>query len=253
MEHTIIIIVISVIIIVCVAAYYFSNNKRIKRKLKNSKLKKLIHFKSGDVAKLVGKVEFAGTPLRAPLSNRECAHYHIHVEQQVSSGKSSHWKTIINEEVSGNFVIRDGADYAFINDSRIKSYIVKDRKYNSGFLKDATERLEHYLNSKGFESENMLGFNKTIRYKEGVLEKDEEIAVFGKGQWVDAASVNLPDKCNRVLAIMSTPEEAVYLSDDPETTKDIAKKKANKFNEQHYNQTNSRYFKKVSDQKFYQK
>jgi len=34
----------------------------------------------------------------------------------------------------------------------------------------------------GFKSEGFLGFNKSIRYKEGILENGEEIAVFGKGK-----------------------------------------------------------------------
>ena len=182
-------------------------------------MRKIAEFKSGDVAKIVGKVEFVDEPLIAPLSKRKCSLYYIQVKQKVSSGKSSHWKTIIEETVSCKYVIKEDDSYAYINDKFPKCYIVQDRNYSSGFMNDAEEDIEKYLISKGHKSEGFLGLNKTLRYKEGVLEDGEEIAVFGKGDWEDAAKLNLPEKYGRVLVITSTNDEAVYLSDDTSTTK----------------------------------
>lgn len=102
----------------------------------------------------------------------------------------------------------------------MKKYIVKDKNYSSGFLHDATERLEKYLNRKGFQSQGFLGFNKALRYREGILENREKVAVFGKGIWKDAVSLNLPKKYGRVLEIVSFNEDAVYLSDDEATFKE---------------------------------
>jgi hypothetical protein len=199
--------------------YYFSQKAIIKRKLKKAVSEKLSQFANGDIAKVVGKIEFVSRPLVAPLSNRPCAYYHVMVEQQVSTGKSSHWKTIITEENTGTFVIRDGKYCAHVNSEKIKSYIVDDRKYSSGFLNDASEVLENYLNSHGEKSENFLGLNKTIRYKEGVLEAGEYIAVMGRGEWKSAAQEQLPDSYDKVLVITSTETDAVYLSDDPDTVR----------------------------------
>ena len=68
--------------------------------------------------------------------------------------------------------------------------------------------------------------NRTIRYKEGVLEKDERIAVLGKGEWKEVGQLGLPEKYGKVLEIRSSDEEAIYLSDDPDTTlRNIAKVK----------------------------
>lgn len=93
-----------------------------------------------------------------------------------------------------------------------------DKSYNSGFLNDASENLEKYLNSKGYDSEGFLGFNKTLRYKEGILENGEQIAVYGKGERKDASALNLPDKDGKVLEISASKDIAVYLSDNPDTT-----------------------------------
>lgn len=208
-----------VILIVVLASLYYSKRAVVKRKLKKAVGKKISDFISGDIAKVVGKVEFAGEPLIAPLSGRRCAHYYVLVEEKVSSGKSSHWNTLIEEEVAGKFVIRDGRYCAHINSQNVKSYLVEDRQFASGFGNDATPELERYLNAHGQKSEGYFGWNKTIRYKEGVLEEGELIAAVGRGEWKTAEQAQLPDAYDRVLEISATEQEPVYLSDDPETVR----------------------------------
>jgi len=211
-----VVIVIGAIILI---SLYFSKKAVIKRKLKKAIVKRISDFVSGDIAKVVGKVEYIGEPLIAPLSGRRCAYYYVLVEQQVSTGKSSHWNTIIEEEVGGKFVIRDGRHCAHIDSTNVKSVLVEDRQYKSGYGHDATAELERYLNAHGQKSEGTFGWNKTIRYKEGVLEEGELIAAMGRGEWKNADQGQLPDNYDRVLAITSTETEPVYLSDDPETVR----------------------------------
>lgn len=207
-----------VIIVAIILRFYFSRKAVVKRKLKKAAGMKISAFLSGDIAKVVGNVEFVGEPLVAPLSGRRCAYYYVLVEQLVSTGKSSHWKKIIEEEVGGTFVIRNGRYRAHINsDSTLKTYIVQDEEYESGFRNDATEMLENYLRANNMESENLLGFNKKLRYKEGILEDGECVAVMGRGEWKNAREVNLPDSMGKILVLSSTDEEPIYLSDDPDT------------------------------------
>lgn len=221
MDDTLIyIFIIAVIVVAVLIGILFFNKKAIiKRKLKKAGQKKISEFRSGDTAKLVGKVEFVEEPLIAPLSGRKCSMYYVHVEERVSSGKNSRWVTRVEEEVWSKFVIKEGDKYAFINDKNRKCYIVQDANYRSGFMNDASAELANYLKSKSVESENILGFNRTIRYQEGVLENDEQIAVFGKGVWKESAELNLPETYGKVLEITSSNDEAVYVSDDPDTTK----------------------------------
>jgi hypothetical protein len=213
------IIIIVAVAIAIFSSLLFSKKAIIKRKLKKAPLKKISRFRTGDIAKIVGKVEIVGDALSAPLSQRKCAHYHVHIEQQRSSGKNSHWTTLVNDQGNCPFVINDGGFYAFVKSTDLKKYVVQDRKYTSGFLDDAEPFLEKYLKSKGHESENWLGLNKTLRYKEGVLEDGERIAVMGKGKWENAHSLGLPEHYGEVLVIGSMDEPKVYLSDDPSTLK----------------------------------
>ena len=218
---------VAVFAIFLIIGFIFNKETIIKRKLKNAPFKKLGDFKDNDLAKIVGKVEVVGEPLIAPLSKRKCAFYTVLVEKRVSSGRNSNWKTIIEENFKTRFLIRDGDQCAFINDDKLKFYIVQDASYSSGFMEDATPTLEHYLQQHGYKSEGFLGFNKSMRYKEGVLEIGEEIAVFGKGKWREAIGMRLPESLGRILEISSTEKVPVYISDDPDTTLKIARKQSN--------------------------
>ena len=212
-------IFISIVLFIVVIGLFFNRKAVVKRKLKKAPLKRIIDFRSGDIAKIVGKVELVDEPLIAPLSRRKCAAYSIHIEEKVSSGKNSHWRTIVKEEDVVRFLINDGTACARVDNKHLKSYIVQDWKASSGFRNDATADLERYLNQHGGKSENFMGFNKTIRYREGVLEVDEKIAVWGKGEWRNSYDLNFPEKYGRILEISAPEGQHVYLSDDQVTVK----------------------------------
>ncbi len=163
-------------------------------------------------------------PLSSPLSHRKCAYYNVHIEQKVSSGKNSHWKTLIEKSDSNKFIIRGANGCAYINGERQKKHIVMDREFSSGFMDDPLPHLEEYLKENGHESENFIGMNKTIRYSEGVLELGEKVAVLGKGEWKTPEELDLPSELGKVLAITDYGDDYVYFTDELETTQ-IAEQK----------------------------
>jgi hypothetical protein len=216
-EYFIPIIIVSVFALIVFLAIFYSQKAIIKRKLKKAPTQKIGSFQNGNIAKVVGNIEIVGEPIIAPLSKRPCAFYTLKIEKQVSSGKSTHWKTIVEEENNTLFLIKDESDYALINDTHIKSYIVKDHNYKSGLLKEVPEELLTFLAERGENTKGFLGINKTYRYAEGILEPGEKVAVLGQGNWKDAQELKLPEEYYRVLEIKSTAELAVHLSDDPDT------------------------------------
>lgn len=224
MDQTLFFIIVAIVLAVVVLSAVFSNKAIIKRKLRKAEFREIANFKNGEIAKIVGRVVLFQQPLVPPLSFRKCAYYHVHVKQRISSGKNTHWKTIIKEDVASKFLVQSGQHFALIDDENVVSYITQDASYSSGFLNDASESLEGYLRSKGYESEGFLGINKSLRYTEGVLEPGEEIAVFGKGKWVDSSSMGLSLKSPHILLISSFENTPVYLSDDPNTTIKKARK-----------------------------
>lgn len=174
----------------------------------------IAHFKNDDIAKVRGEVKFVKEPLIAPLTGRACEHYRIVVEEQRRSGKSRSWHTIIEEEESSNFLVKEGSHYALMDHKNRKCYLVPDAKYNSGFLNDATPELEAFLNKHGKSSEGFLGMNKTIRYREGVLEEGELVAVTGMGRWMETAYFNLNLETDKILVLVAPEGDEIYLSDD---------------------------------------
>ncbi|MGZ4035717.1 MAG: hypothetical protein ACXVP4_12695, partial [Bacteroidia bacterium] len=199
---------------------FFSKAAIIKRKLRKTVGKKISDFQTGEVAKTVGAIKYVGDTLNAPLSARKCAYYHVLVEERVSSGKSSYWKTIIEEETAAHVVITEGRDYALIETQMVKTYLIDDKQYSSGFLNDATDTLKLYLDRHGYDAVNWLGMNNSIRYKEGILEEGELVAVAGKGTWKKKEEVKLDIPVERILVIGPDNLEPVYFSDDT----DVAKK-----------------------------
>ena len=211
------ILIAFVVVGIIALRYFFSKKAIIRRKLKKAPYRSLSRFKTGDIGKVIGKVEFAEEALIAPLSGRECAYFHVKVEERVKSGKSHYWKTIIEDEDTINFLIREEDKCALVEDHHIRSYIVQDRNYSSGFLNDADANLEKFLQRYSRESTGFLGNNRTLRYQEGILELNEEVAVMGEGDWKEASEFGLPEGLGQVLSIKGVDQGYVYLSDDPGT------------------------------------
>ena len=224
MNGTLVIIIFVIVLSVIIYSSYFSNKAVIKRKFKKTQHKKISEFADGDVAKFTGIIESVDAPLISPLSHRACTHYSVLIEQKVSSGKSSSWKTIIEKSDSNTFIIRGENACAYINGGRQKRHIVMDREFSSGFMDDAKLHLQDYLKKHGHTSENFMGMNKTLRYKEGVLELGEKVAVLGKGEWKSPEELKLPKELGKVLAITDTNDDYVYFTDEVETTR-IAEQK----------------------------
>ncbi len=208
-----------VIIIVSILIYgaFFNRAAVVKRKLRNTADKMMATCQNGDVVKLYGKIKYTGAPLISPLSGRKCVYYYILVEELRSGGKSSSWHTIIEEEAGADVVITDGKDYAFIETGMVKSHLIEDRNYTSGLWEDATEQMNNYLANHDSQSTSWLGFNKKMRFKEGILEEGENVAVAGKVHWKRKAETKLNVPVERILIVSRTDEnEPVYISDDPE-------------------------------------
>ncbi|BAO75713.1 hypothetical protein [Winogradskyella sp. PG-2] len=162
--------------------YFFSVDKIILRKLKKTPYKPINRIKENEYAKIIGKAKYVHKPLTAPLSGRPCVYYHVIIEKTIKNG----WTTYAEDKNIQDFFIESSNELAFINVNQAnkftKLFLVKDHNKRSGFLNDASARLEDYLESLGKSSTSFLGFNKSLRYREGIIELDEKIAVKGIGK-----------------------------------------------------------------------
>jgi hypothetical protein len=168
---------------------------------------------------ICGRIGQLDRLLTGPLTGRPCVFYRCLVQEYRSSGKSGHWHTIIEEHDSVDFLVEDRSGVARVEVSGAEPALVLDAHFRSGTFNDARPELEAYLARYGERSTGRLGFNKSIRYREGVLEPGETVAAMGKARLELDSS---PDTARRgyrsrpqrpVLGL--TPEGHLLLSDDP--------------------------------------
>ncbi len=201
-----------------IAGYYFSRDNRIKRAMRAAPLVAARDFQGDQLARLQGTLRYATEPLTAPLSGRSCALYVVQVEEYRSNGKSGSWHEIIREEEGREFFLDDDSGSAFVRPDGADTVLVKDAHFRSGTLNDATPGLEAFLNRNGTKSTGWL-FNRSLRYKEGVLEAGELVAVCGRGvREADpdprSAQGGYRESATRVVLSQSL-HAPLYISDDP--------------------------------------
>ncbi|TJY37707.1 GIDE domain-containing protein [Pontimicrobium aquaticum] len=217
------IIILPILIVVIGAviflSHYFSIKQVVLRKLSKIPFKSTGGIKTNELAKVSGKALHVKVPLIAPLSGRKCVFYTIKIEKRVSTGKSSHWKTVIDEEKTQEFFIENRGDYVIVRPTQspknYKSYLVKDVKTSSGAFNDPTPEFESLLKQYNIDPVSFLGFNKSLRYKEGVIEIGEKITVAGIAKW-KTLSESIPEyPYSKIAELVSTEKDKLLITDLP--------------------------------------
>lgn len=216
---------IPIIIIVCLAAligflvYYFGTKQIIIRKLAKINPKPIGSLKTNELSKITGKALHVKEPLIAPFSKRPCIFYSIKIEQKVSNGKSSHWKKIIKEEKFQEFFVERNGDYVIVqpkqNPKNYLSHLVVDTKASSGTFNDPTPEFNNLLSRYNIESTGLFGFNKSLRYTEGIIEIGEPITVAGIAKWKTLSQPIEGYSYSKIAALESTEKQKLLITDLP--------------------------------------
>jgi len=208
---------------IALAFKYFSPTARARRALRAAARVSVAEARDGQLIKIVGRLRSdpAARRLAAPLTGRACAYHETVVEERRSSGKSSHWRTLIREvDFAGSFFVDDGSGQALVEVASPRVVLVTDAHFRSGTFNDAAQELENFLTRHGESSEGWV-FNRPLRYSEGALEEGEEVAVFGRcvlepDPDPSGAGVGYRERAMRVK-IMSPLNGELLISDDPRT------------------------------------
>lgn len=208
-------IVFAVIIGLIAVLILFSKKAIVRRALRSAPYKRIHEVQNGEKARIMGRIVYAGQVLQSPLSKRQCAAYHVEVQELRRSGKSSTWVTVINDEKRGDIVIHDGMGNALVDAHAVQTLMVQDANFSSGTFNAASPELEEYLRLHGRESTGFLGFNKSLRYREGILEQNELVAAVGVGTWGSARAKNLNLPHDRLLLLGADEKGKLYVTDDP--------------------------------------
>ena len=92
---------------------------------------------------------------------------------------------------------------------------MKDRKQNSGTFNNATPKFKELLRAYSINFENWLGFNKTLRYEEGIIEIGEHITVAGIAKWKSLSEPIAEYPYSKIAELESTDEQKLLITDVP--------------------------------------
>lgn len=202
-------IIVAFLLTVLIYRIFFTRDAIIKRKIRKAERVSIESFPEGGVAKISGFLVYEGEPLTSPLTGRRCAQYSVDVEQYRSHGKGGSWHTIIQEEDAQDFLLDDGTGVARVKMAGAQVAVTRDERFRTGAFQDPTPELEAFLARHGRESKGFFGLNKKLRFKEGVLEGGEEVAVCGVGH-----GEKDPETRKMRLVLEGRGEIPLYVSDD---------------------------------------
>lgn len=195
----------------------------VRGRIRQVPLRRIADVVDGERARICGTVE-AGATLVAPLSGRECVFWHVVVQQK---GTSDLWMTLVEERSGADFTVRDESGTAHIEarSDCVDPALEQDARYESGFLNDAEPRLERFLAARGHTSTGWL-FNKSMRYREGVVAPGERVAVVAVGRWeldpdaeVRTDGYREATRPRRLRMSATSRSEPLLVSDDASTSR----------------------------------
>ncbi len=216
------IVIILVICVIGVLSWYFGAAQRLKRQLKAARPWPLNELPEDTHGRVIGQARAIGEHLAGPLTGRPCVYYVALVEEQRSTGRSSYWRTVASETRGVPFMIEDGTGRAIIDPNGAQVALDFDGNSKSGTFNKADPVQEAFLARHGQNSEGWV-FNKTLRYREAMIEIGETISVLGSGTREpdphaapEAAYRGAPPTR---LRLTSSPRFPLIISDDPATTR----------------------------------
>ncbi len=205
---------IGVILTIFAVSYFFHEKQVILRELRKTKAKSMLRISNGEYVKIIGKALYVNELIQAPISLRKCILYQTKVKQKQSKNS---WSTIIDETSKTDFFIEVKGETAIVSlgDSKgnKKIYLEKDKKENSGVWNDPNDRLKVYLQKHNEKATSWLGFNKTMKYHEGIIENGEMIVIKGIAQWKQLSEPINGYGYSKILTITGNTQNPLIITD----------------------------------------
>ena len=134
----------------------------------------------GALVRIVGPVEGEET-VTAPMSLRDCVHWRLVVEER-RGGKHRYWHALVEEEEGVDFFVNDETGRALVRHELTRGVLREDGSGYTDVFAEPPPELVELLEARGIPM--MDGsVRRTIRYREGVAEIGEPVAVVGVGRW----------------------------------------------------------------------
>jgi hypothetical protein len=133
----------------------------------------------GKVVRLVGKVTLLdGRCVEAALTGRRCAFFEAHLETMSDDATFDLWKVGARETGGVPFAIDDGTARAVVDPDLAQVTLHKDVVGKGGELVTPNQREEAFLKRHAGPHDGWM-LKRLHRWREGILEEGETIAVVG--------------------------------------------------------------------------
>jgi hypothetical protein len=143
------------------------------------------HLRPGP-AKVKGRVVAREPLLRSPMSRSDCVYYHFTVAEQRTTRHGRHvstyWHEIVSDRRSIDVAIDDGSGEVDVVLEGAEVVLESAAHLHSSLFNDPPERLRRLLAERYGQSTKGWFFNKTLQFKEAVLEEGAEVVVVGEAR-----------------------------------------------------------------------
>ncbi|MCJ8269505.1 MAG: hypothetical protein MJK04_08890, partial [Psychrosphaera sp.] len=164
----------------------------------------------------------------APLSERECAVYHIVIKRYYRIHRyKGIWKQVGKQNKQFDFVLQDGEHYAYVIGKGDTLSLHFDKKYTWGAFLRPAKHVMAYLDKYSTDKSNFL--SNSIKLIEAILVEQDKVAVSGEGRWVDIEKYSslsfLKEKdVSRIFEINQRSNNNLNISNQPQVLKYLSKK-----------------------------
>jgi len=142
---------------------------------------KIEFFQSGSYASVIGELVLDHKPLFAPLTGRACAGYEVLVERLIETATGERWLKVVHEWDIQAFAVDDGTGRAYVDPKGAMISIVGDHRTMTGKFGEPDDRHLAFIEKQDARVFSLIGEDSKLRYREGVLEAGERVAVIGRG------------------------------------------------------------------------
>lgn len=168
-----------------------------------------------------GLVEINGkavdwNPLEGPMTREKCVYYQYRIEQYVSSGKNSHWETILSGNSQENpFFLQDETGAVLVAPMGSKVIIPDDYRLETGLFTEVPPHIGEFMGRHGLSCHSFFGFEKKLRFTEHHLKPAETVFAMGTCQESAAAPSGPPAGAKEGICLAKSQRsgEVFILSD----------------------------------------
>ena len=174
------------------------------------------------LVRVTGQVRCHGELLRAPVSGRPCAAFHVLVEERRSfRTQDNGWTVLLDLQDARPFSVVDDSGQATVDTSGPMELALKGirgpMRRPDPAKRAQLEGVKRLLESRGFSTRTLLGLPRTLLYEETIVAEGQKISVDGLGIHEVASDGERggPREPEHVV-LRGTKEEPLLISDPSE-------------------------------------